>query len=91
MLKMRPLEAKRFEQAMIALEEEYLGDKLSGMPGDTWKGDTMGKTTVSPIVVMSKSGSFKKSGGQPDSARSNTGRNNTGGKKEYTKKDRTYN
>lgn len=38
LLNMRPLEAKRFEQAMIALEEEFLG--VAPPPaGNTWKDD----------------------------------------------------
>ena len=92
LLKMRPLEAKRFEQAMISLEEEYLGDKLplSGMPGDTWNGSTMTKTGngVSPVKVQpkqDKSGTGIRKDMSPSNARSSGTL-----PKEYKTQQRTY-
>ncbi len=59
LLMMRPLEAKRFEQAMIALEEEFLSAPAAPVPvaGNTWKEDS--KKSSGPLKVASTSGSLK--------------------------------
>jgi len=48
LLNMRPLEAKRFEQAMIALEEEFLG--VPPAAGGTWKEESK-KPASQPVKV----------------------------------------
>jgi len=50
LLQMRPLEAKRFEQAMIALEEEFLGTPAP-VPGGTWKEEAPKKPSAKTIVA----------------------------------------
>jgi len=49
LLMMRPLEAKRFEQAMIALEEEFLGNPP---PGNTWKEEPVKKKDSAKSVAV---------------------------------------